>query len=150
MMELRVRRLHEDAVVPARAHASDAGFDLVSVQDVELAPGARATVGTGIAIELPTGWAGLVCPRSGLAARHGIGVVNGPGVIDEGYRGEIRVVLHNSDLSESFSIRSGDRIAQLVLVPVPQVAVIEAEDLTAAERSAAGFGSTGGFAGGVG
>lgn len=144
--QLRVRRLHEDAVLPARQHAGDAGLDLVAVEGARLAPGGgRATIGTGIAVEVPEGWAGLVCPRSGLAARHGIGVVNGPGVIDAGYRGEVRVVLVNGDPSEPFEVAPGDRIAQLVLTPVLLAEVVEVEELAAASRSADGFGSTGGF-----
>ncbi len=144
--ELRVRRLHPDAVLPNRAHPGDAGLDLVATDAATLAPGGgRATVGTGIAVEVPDGWAGLVCPRSGLAARHGIGVVNGPGVIDAGYRGEVRVVLHNTDPSEPFVITPGDRIAQLVLTPVLLADVVEVEELATATRDAGGFGSTGGF-----
>jgi dUTP pyrophosphatase len=143
---LRVRLLHEDAVLPTRAHADDAGLDLVAVEGATLAPGGgRATIGTGIAVEVPLGWAGLVCPRSGLAARHGIGVVNGPGVIDAGFRGELRVVLSNSDPVESFSIQPGDRIAQLVLTPVLLADVVEVAELAIATRDAGGFGSTGGF-----
>jgi dUTP pyrophosphatase len=143
---LRVRRLHPEAVLPTRAHEHDAGLDLVATEHAQLAPGGgRATIGTGIAVEVPQGWAGLVCPRSGLAARHGIGVVNGPGVIDAGYRGEVRVVLCNSDPSEPFEVAPGDRIAQLVLTPVLTGAVEEVDQLAPAARSAAGFGSTGGF-----
>jgi dUTP pyrophosphatase len=143
---LRVRRLHDDAVLPARQHPGDAGLDLVAVEAAHLpAGGGRATVGTGIAVEIPEGWAGLVCPRSGLAARHGIGVVNAPGVVDAGYRGEVRVVLHNSDPHESFDVAPGDRIAQLVLTPVLLAEVEETHELTTATRDAGGFGSTGGF-----
>ena len=144
--ELRVRRLHPDAVLPTRAHPGDAGLDLVATESATLAPGGgRAMVGTGIAVEVPEGWAGLVCPRSGLAARHGIGVVNGPGVVDAGYRGEVRVVLHNTDPVESFAIAPGDRIAQLVLTPVLLADVVEVDELAIATRDAGGFGSTGGF-----
>jgi dUTP pyrophosphatase len=143
---LRVRRLRDDAVIPQRAHPGDAGIDLVATEGATLAPaGGRATIGTGIAIEVPHGWAGLVCPRSGLAARHGIGVVNGPGVIDAGYRGEVRVVLCNSDPSAPFEVAPGDRIAQLVLTPVLLAEVEEVHELAAASRDAGGFGSTGGF-----
>lgn len=143
---LRVQRLRDDATLPARQHPGDAGLDLVATEGAELAAGGgRATVGTGIAVEVPGGWVGLVCPRSGLAARHGIGVVNGPGVIDAGYRGEVRVVLHNSDPVEAFSIAPGDRIAQLVLTPALLVSVEEVDELAPAGRDAAGFGSTGGF-----
>ncbi|MBC7644818.1 MAG: dUTP diphosphatase [Thermoleophilia bacterium] len=141
-----MQRLHPGAVVPARAHDGDAGMDLVSVEHCTLQPGERAVVGTGIAIEVPSGWAALACPRSGLAAQHGIGVVNGPGVVDAGYRGEVRVVLHNSDKVASFTIEPGDRIAQLVLTPVFTGAIVEVDELSTAARAADGFGSTGGFA----
>lgn len=148
---LRVQRLGPHAQLPARQHTDDAGFDLVAAEPVELAPaGGRAVVGTGVAVELPPGWSGLVCPRSGLAARHGIGVVNGPGVIDEGYRGELRVVLVNHDPAEPFTIARGDRIAQLVLIPTFPGAVEEVAELASAGRSSAGFGSTGGFGTSVG
>ncbi|MCW2926403.1 MAG: dUTP diphosphatase [Thermoleophilia bacterium] len=144
--QLRVQLLHDDAVLPVRAHDGDAGLDLVAVEGATLAPGGgRATIGTGIAVEVPRGWAGLVCPRSGLAARHGIGVVNGPGVVDAGYRGELRVVLHNTDPSEAFVVSPGDRIAQLVLTPVLLGEVLEVAELADATRDVAGFGSTGGF-----
>jgi dUTP pyrophosphatase len=143
---LRIQRLHPDAVIPERAHPGDAGIDLVATEAAHLpAGGGRATVGTGIAVEVPHGWTGLVCPRSGLAARHGIGVVNGPGVVDAGYRGEVRVVLANSDPDEAFDIAVGDRIAQLVLVPVLLAQVEEVDELSDATRGAAGFGSSGGF-----
>jgi dUTP pyrophosphatase len=145
-VELRVRRLHPDAVLPNRAHPADAGLDMVSVEHVTLAPGGgRAMVGTGIAVEIPEGWAGLVCPRSGLATKHGISVVNGPGVVDAGYRGELRVVLLNTDPTEPFEIAPGDRIAQLVLTPVLLADVVEVQELAVATRGDAGFGSTGGF-----
>ena len=144
--ELRVRRLHPDAVLPTRAHTADAGLDLVSVEHASLAPGGgRALVGTGLAVEIPEGFAGLVCPRSGLAIKHGISVVNGPGVVDAGYRGELRVVLLNTDPTEAFDIAPGDRIAQLVLTPVLLAEVTEVEALAVATRGEAGFGSTGGF-----
>ncbi len=141
---LRVKRLHESAVVPQRAHETDAGLDLSSSIDVRLGPGARATVPTGVAIEIPQGWCGLVCPRSGLAARHGVGVVNAPGVIDSGYRGEIKVVLINHDPEHSVELAAGDRIAQLVVTPVMLGALEEVTVLSDAERNDAGFGSTGG------
>lgn len=143
---IRIRRVRDDAVLPVRAHEGDAGLDLVSVESATLAPaGGRAVVGTGLAVEIPAGWVGLVCPRSGLAARHGIGVVNGPGVIDSGYRGEVRVVLYNTDPTETFYVEAGDRIAQLVITPALLVGVEEVEELSAATRDADGFGSTGGF-----
>lgn len=145
-VQLRVRRLNGDAVLPSRQHPGDAGLDLVATEAATLTPGGgRATVGTGIAVEIPEGWVGLVCPRSGLAARHGIGVVNGPGVVDAGYRGEVRVVLYNSDPDEAFEVSVGDRIAQLLLTPVLLAEVVEASELAGATRDASGFGSTGGF-----
>jgi dUTP pyrophosphatase len=144
---LRVLRLHEAAVVPTRVHPGDAGIDLVAVEGAHLAAGGgRATIGTGIAVEVPFGYVGLVCPRSGLAAKHGIGVVNGPGVVDAGYRGEVRVVLYNSDPDHNFVIAPGDRIAQLVLTPVSLAQVEEVDALSDATRGASGFGSSGGFA----
>ncbi len=143
MIALEVRRLRADAVLPSRAHAGDAGFDLVACEGVELAPGARAMVGTGVAVSIPEGHAGLVLPRSGLAARHGITVVNAPGLIDEGYRGEVRVVLLNTDTSAAFAVEPGMRIAQLVVVALPAVEVTEVPELATSERGNDGFGSTG-------
>ena len=143
-MQLRVQRLTPDAVLPSRAHATDAGLDLVSRIDVTIMPGERVRVPTGIAVEIPDGWCGLVCPRSGLADRHGIGVVNGPGVIDAGYRGEVQVVLINHDLHTACDIAAGDRIAQLVITPVMLGDVVEVDALSDATRNEAGFGSTGG------
>jgi dUTP pyrophosphatase len=140
---LRVRRLDAAAVLPARAHDDDAGYDLCAIEAAVLAPGERATVRTGIAIALPPGHAGLVLPRSGLAARHGISVVNAPGLIDAGYRGEIKVLLLNTDAREPFAIAPGDRIAQLVIAPVAAPAVVETDELDATVRGAGGFGSTG-------
>jgi dUTP pyrophosphatase len=142
-MTLRVRRLHADALLPRRAHAGDAGYDLFAVEAVTLGPGERASVGTGIAIELPPGHAGWVVPRSGLAARHGIALVNAPGLIDEGYRGEVRVLVLNTDRSEPFEVRPGERIAQLVVAAVAAPDVVEADELAASARGAGGFGSTG-------
>jgi dUTP pyrophosphatase len=142
-MRLGVRRLHPDARLPRRAHDDDAGHDLHAVEAVTLPPGGRATVATGIAIELPAGHAGWVVPRSGLAARHGIAVVNAPGLIDAGYRGEIKVLLLNTDRTEPFVIEPGDRIAQLVVAPVAAPAVVEVEVLGGTARGAGGFGSTG-------
>ena len=136
-------RLDPRAQVPTRAHPGDAGLDLHSVEDVILAPGARASVGTGVAVEIPTGYAGLVLPRSGLAARHGISVVNAPGLIDAGYRGEIRVLLLNPDGHEPFEVRAGARIAQLVIAPVALAEAVEVESLEASQRGAGGFGSSG-------
>jgi dUTP pyrophosphatase len=143
VIELAVRRLREEAVVPERAYAGDAGLDLVSCERLEIGPGERATVGTGIAVAIPDGHAGLVVPRSGLAARHGIGIVNAPGLVDSGYRGEVRVVLVNHDLAESFTVEPGMRIAQLVLVPVVQAETVDVEALPETQRGTAGFGSSG-------
>src|SRR3954451_14760366 len=140
---LRVRRLHPEARLPRRAHPGDAGLDLHAVEAVRLEPGARAGVPTGLAVELPPGHAGLVLPRSGLAARHGVALVNAPGLIDEGYRGEIRVLLLNTDRETAVELAAGDRIAQLLVVAVPPLAVEEAEDLGGTARGSGGFGSSG-------
>lgn len=142
MIDVAVRRLRPDAVVPQQAYEGDAGFDLVACESVTLAPGERAVVATGLAIEIPDGYAGFVQPRSGLAARHGIGVVNSPGLIDSGYRGEIRVVLLNTDPLATFSVEPGMRIAQLVIAPVATVRLVEVDELVASERGARGFGSS--------
>jgi dUTP pyrophosphatase len=142
MSELPVLRIGEDAVVPARAYDGDAGLDLSSNERVELAPGARAVVGTGIAVAIPEGHAGFVQPRSGLAASHGISVVNSPGLIDAGYRGELRVVLLNTDRERAFVVEPGMRIAQLVVVPVATPQPIEVSELPASVRGERGFGSS--------
>lgn len=142
-MTLRVQRLDPRAQLPSQAHAGDAGFDLHALDAGELAPGERAMVGTGIAIALPGGFAGLVLPRSGLAAKHGISVVNAPGLIDEGYRGEVKVLLLNTDRDAAFAWAAGDRIAQLVLHRVEPVALIESEELDDTDRGGGGFGSSG-------
>ena len=142
-MKLRFARLSPEASEPTRAHPGDAGLDLRAAEPARLEPGARASVGTGIAVEIPDGYAGLVLPRSGLAARHGIALVNAPGLIDPGYRGEVRVLLLNTDRSEAFEIGVGDRIAQLVLVRGEGVEPEEAESLDETARGAGGFGSTG-------
>jgi dUTP pyrophosphatase len=142
-MSLRVRRLRPDALLPTRAYDGDAGLDLYAVEAAVLAPGERGSVATGIAIEIPPGHAGLVLPRSGLAARHGISVVNAPGLIDAGYRGEVRVLLLNTDRAERVELAAGDRIAQLVVVRVEAPEVLEVESLAVSERGAGGFGSSG-------
>lgn len=142
-MELRVRRLSESARLPTRAHDGDAGLDLHAAEAVHLGPGERATVGTGIAVEIPEGHAGLVLPRSGLAARHGIALVNAPGLIDSGYRGELRVLLLNTDRTEPFAVTRGDRIAQLLVTPFTAVQPFEATELAATARGGGGFGSSG-------
>jgi dUTP diphosphatase len=142
LIELPITRLREDAVVPERAYTGDAGLDLVACERVELAPGQRALVGTGLAVAIPEGYAGFVQPRSGLAARHGLTVVNSPGLVDSGYRGELRVVLLNTDASESFVVEPGMRIAQMVVLPVPEVELVEVDELPASERGVRGFGSS--------
>jgi len=128
---------------PYRANPNDAGADLLSADDLTLQPGERALVGTGTAIALPAGTVGLVAPRSGLAAKHGITIVNAPGVIDAGYRGELKVSLLNTDAREPYTIHAGDRIAQLLVLPIPAVAFTPVADLPAGERGEAGFGSSG-------
>lgn len=142
-MTLKVRRLDAGARLPTRAYPGDAGLDLYALEDVVLGPGERASVRTGIALEIPEGQAGLVLPRSGLAAKHGIALVNAPGLIDAGYRGEVRVLLLNTDRTAPFAISGGERIAQLVLVAVETPAVVEVEELALSERGAGGFGSSG-------
>ena len=142
-LELAFQRLHPEAVVPSSSYAGDAVLDLASVERCEIAPGARRVVATGLAVAIPEGHAGFVQPRSGLAARHGISVVNSPGLIDSGYRGEIKVVLLNTDLAEPFPVEVGDRIAQLVIVPVPAVEVLIVDELDETVRGAGGFGSSG-------
>lgn len=142
-MNLRVRRLDPAARLPARAHPGDAGYDLHAVEELVLAPGARAKVRTGIAIELPPGHAGWVLPRSGLAARHGIALVNSPGLIDSGYRGEVSVLLLNTDRDVCFTVSAGMRVAQLVVAPVAAPEVVEVDQLAASARGEDGFGSSG-------
>jgi dUTP pyrophosphatase len=142
-MELRFAKLDPAAVVPDRAHGDDAGLDLTAAEAVTLAPGARASVGTGLAVAIPAGHVGLVLPRSGLAAKHGIALVNAPGLIDPGYRGELRVLLLNTDRDEAFEIRPGERIAQLLLVPFVPAVPAEVAELDETERGLAGFGSSG-------
>ena len=142
-MELPVRLLSDAATLPTRANDGDAGLDLYAAEPTILGPGDRASVGTGLAVEIPEGHAGLVLPRSGLAARHGIALVNAPGLIDAGYRGELRVLLLNTDASEPFEIGVGDRIAQLLVTPFAAAAPVEAAELSATARGEAGFGSSG-------
>ncbi|HZT95163.1 MAG TPA: dUTP diphosphatase [Gaiellaceae bacterium] len=142
MTQLLVRRLHESATMPSRAYAGDAGLDLAACERVELGPGERALVGTGLAVAIPDGHAGFVQPRSGLAARHGIAVLNSPGLVDAGYRGELKVVLLNTDRSERFVVEPGMRIAQLVLLPVVLPEPREVAELPASERGEQGFGSS--------
>jgi dUTP pyrophosphatase len=142
VIELRVRRVRPDATLPARAYRGDAGVDLSTCERVELGPGERAVVPTGLAVEIPDGFAGFVQPRSGLAARHGITVVNSPGLIDTGYRGEVKVVLLNTDPRQTFVAMPGERIAQLVVLPVPELEVVEVDELDESERGVRGFGSS--------
>jgi dUTP pyrophosphatase len=140
--ELPVKRLHAEATLPARAYEGDAGLDLSACERVELGPGERAVVSTGLAVAIPEGHAGLVLPRSGLAVRHGIGIVNAPGLIDAGYRGELKVVLLNTDREAQFAVEPGMRIAQLVVVPVAMTEPSEVSELPASERGERGFGSS--------
>lgn len=140
-----LRRLDPDLPAPAYAHPGDAGADLVSAVDVVLAPGRRATVPTGVAIGLPEGYAAFVHPRSGLAARHGLTVVNAPGTVDSGYRGEIKVTLLNTDPDSALTLRRGDRIAQLVVQRVEHAAFVEVDELPDSHRGEGGFGSSGGW-----
>ena len=142
-MDLRVAKLKDNAVIPTRAHPGDAGLDLYSTEIAHLGPGERWSVGTGIAIEVPEGHAGLVLPRSGLAREHGIALVNAPGLIDAGYRGEVRVLLLNTDPAETVRIEAGARIAQLVLTPVAIAAPVEVTELSDSARGEGGFGSSG-------
>jgi dUTP pyrophosphatase len=142
-VELRVRLLREGARLPSRAHDGDAGLDLHAAEPATVEPAGRAQVGTGIAVEIPYGHAGLVLPRSGLAARHGIALVNSPGLIDPGYRGEVRVLLLNTDRERAFQVDPGDRIAQLLLTPFVGADPVEAVELGATVRAAGGFGSSG-------
>jgi dUTP pyrophosphatase len=142
-VDLPVRLLSENARLPTRAHDGDAGLDLRAAEGTTIGPGKRASVGTGIALEVPTGHAGLVLPRSGLAAKHGISLVNAPGLIDSGYRGEIRVLLLNTDGREPFEIDPGDRIAQLVITPIADAEPVEAAELAVSGRGDGGFGSSG-------
>lgn len=142
MIELAVRRLRPDAQLPERAYAHDAGFDLSACERVELGPGERALVPTGLAVAIPDGHAGYVQPRSGLASRHGISIVNTPGLVDAGYRGELLVNLVNTDPDEPFVVEAGMRIAQLVILRVPEVEVVEVDELPESERGAKGFGSS--------
>ena len=142
MIELQITRLHEDASLPERAYDGDAGLDLAALEGTVLGPGERATVRTGLAVAVPEGYAAFVQPRSGLAARHGITIVNTPGLIDSGYRGEVRVVLLNTDAGESFTVEPGMRIAQLVVLKVAELRLREVDELPASERGVRGFGSS--------
>jgi dUTP pyrophosphatase len=142
VIELPIQRLRGEAVLPERAYAGDAGLDLASCEHVRIAPGERAVVHTGLAVAIPDGYAGFVQPRSGLAMRHGIALVNSPGLVDSGYRGEIKVVLLNTDRQASFVVEPGMRVAQLVVLPVPEVELVEVDELPESERGVRGFGSS--------
>ena len=142
MIEVEITRLREDARVPERAYAGDAGLDLATCEAIRLTPGERALVSTGLAVAIPEGYAGFVQPRSGLAAREGITVVNSPGLIDAGYRGEIQVVLLNTDRKRTFTAQPGERIAQLVVLPVPELSLREVDELPPSDRGVRGFGSS--------
>jgi dUTP pyrophosphatase len=143
VIELPVRRLRDDAVLPSRAYPGDAGLDLAACEECEVGPGQRAVVSTGLAVAIPEGYAGFVLPRSGLARRHGITIVNTPGLIDSGYRGEVQVTLLNTDAAEAFRVEPGMRVAQLVVLAVPEARLVEVDELPATERAAGGFGSSG-------
>lgn len=142
-MELPVAKLKDEAILPTRAHEGDAGLDLYACEAAHIGPGERWSVGTGVGVEIPDGHAGLVLPRSGLAKKHGIALVNAPGLIDAGYRGELRVLLLNTDPAETFKVEPGDRIAQLVIVPIAPAEPAETETLAETTRGDGGFGSSG-------
>jgi dUTP pyrophosphatase len=142
-VDLRVTRLREEATLPSRAHEGDAGLDLHACEAAHIGPGERWSVATGIAVEIPEGHAGLVLPRSGLAREHGIALVNAPGLIDAGYRGELSVLLLNTDPADTFRVEPGDRVAQLVVVPIALADPVEAGSLAESARGDGGFGSSG-------
>lgn len=143
MQQLPILKLKDEAILPTRAHPGDAGLDLYACEAAHIGPGERWSVGTGVGVEIPEGHAGLVLPRSGLARDHGISLVNAPGLIDSGYRGELRVLLLNTDPAETFRVEAGDRIAQLVLTPIVTPEPVEAAELTESVRGRGGFGSSG-------
>ncbi|HEU4739846.1 MAG TPA: dUTP diphosphatase [Solirubrobacterales bacterium] len=143
MDQLPILKLKDEAILPSRAHPGDAGLDLYACEAAHIGPGERWSVGTGVGVEIPDGHAGLVLPRSGLARDHGISLVNAPGLIDSGYRGELRVLLLNTDPAETFRVSAGDRIAQLVLTPIATPEPVEAAELTESVRGREGFGSSG-------
>jgi dUTP pyrophosphatase len=143
MEQLPILKLKDEATLPTRAHPGDAGLDLYACEAAHIGPGERWSVGTGVGVEIPEGHAGLVLPRSGLARDHGISLVNAPGLIDSGYRGELRVLLLNTDPAETFRVEAGDRIAQLVLTPIATPEPVEAAELAESVRGRSGFGSSG-------
>jgi dUTP pyrophosphatase len=142
-MKIEIQRLHEDAVIPHPQHPGDAGCDLVAIEDCVLSPGRRALVRTGLSLAVPEGFAGLVLPRSGLASRHGVTCANAPGLIDAGYRGEVKVALVNLDPEETYTVHAGDRIAQFVVVATPATEFHEVAQLAPSQRGEGGFGSSG-------
>jgi dUTP pyrophosphatase len=142
-VELPVAKLKDEALLPTRAHEGDAGLDLYSCETAHIGPGERWSVGTGVGVEIPEGHAGLILPRSGLARDYGISLVNSPGLIDSGYRGELRVLLLNNDPAETFRVERGDRIAQLVLIPIALATPVATPVLTESSRASGGFGSSG-------
>jgi dUTP pyrophosphatase len=142
VIELPVRRLRDDAILPVQAYPGDAGLDLAACDRHEVGPGERALIPTGLAVEIPEGYGGFVLPRSGLAANDGITLLNAPGLIDSGYRGEVRVVFHNTDRDRTFVVEPGMRIAQLVVLPVPGIELVEQAELEQSERGERGFGSS--------
>jgi dUTP pyrophosphatase len=142
-VQLAVAKLKGEAILPSRAHPGDAGLDLYACEAAHIGPGERWSVGTGVAVEIPAGHAGLVLPRSGMAREHGITLVNSPGLIDSGYRGELRVLLLNTDPAETFRVSAGDRIAQLVLTPIALAEPVETAALADSSRGGGGFGSSG-------
>jgi dUTP diphosphatase len=142
VIELPVRRLRDEAILPTHAYVGDAGVDLAACDRHEVGPGERAVIATGLALEIPEGYAGFVLPRSGLAARHGITLLNAPGLIDSGYRGEVQVVFHNTDAADTFVVEPGMRIAQLVVLAVPELRLVEQAELAHSERGERGFGSS--------
>jgi dUTP diphosphatase len=142
-VELPVAKLKDEAILPTRAHEGDAGLDLYACEPAHIGPGERWSVGTGIAVEIPAGHAGLVLPRSGLAKEHGIALVNAPGLIDSGYRGEVRVLLLNTDPAETFRVEAGDRIGQLLIAPIALAEPVETDSLATSARGDGGFGSSG-------
>lgn len=143
MEELQFTRTSDGATLPTRAHDGDAGLDLYAAEGARIGPGQRVTVGTGLSVAIPQGLVGLVTPRSGLALKHGITLVNAPGVIDSGFRGELRIILQNTDSSSEFKVAPGDRIAQLLLIPVATASPLEADSLDSTSRGSGGFGSSG-------
>ena len=141
--DVQFTRLKDEATLPTRVHDSDAGLDLFAAEGARISPGGRVSVGTGLAVAIPEGLAGLVLPRSGLALKHGVTLANSPGLIDPGYRGEVRILLINTDQSSEFRVAPGDRIAQFILVPIALVTPLESDSLGSTARGAGGFGSSG-------